>query len=144
MVSDLAKAEEEYQRDTAQLRNRLQEHIEGRLPGAQPLTFSKVTIVREQGAKYVISFSRDDVTQEALRYKITLENTQETALIPSPVDLIVFNENGLQIGSSSAAFLDRLSLERIPPGEGRITLGSIRLISHGKPTFFIIDSGKSR
>lgn len=144
LLSDLTTAEKNHNEEVAQLQSHIKELVEGRLPEARPLTTYRPITVLERDLRYTVAFFRDDTSEDVLRYKISLENTQETPLAPSPFDLVIFNENGLQIGASSIAFLDRLALEHIPPGDTKITLGSVRLMLLGKPSFFMIVSRRSK
>ena len=138
LIIDLSKSKQEYNRDVEDLQSRVKELVEGKIPGTHPVRTGEASTIMENDIKYAVEFSGTDLRERVLRYRVTLENTQQSPLAPAPMDLIIFNENGLQIGTSFIAFLDHLGPEQILPGEARVTMGSIRLIPVGNPSFFAV------
>jgi len=138
LVADLSEKKKEYDRDMWALQGRLTELVKGKIPGTHSIEANKVVTVIEQNTEYAVKILRDSYEENVLRYEISIRNTQQTSLAPSSIELIVFNEDGLQIGNSSITMLDQFSGQQISQGEAKVTLGSVRLMSLGKPRFFLL------
>ena len=138
LIIDLSKSKQEYSRDVEHLQSRIKELVEGKIPGTHPVRTGETTTIMENDITYAVEFSVTDLREHVLRYRVTLENTQQSPLTLAPMDLIVYNENGLQIGISFIAFLDHLGPKQILPGEAKVTMGSIRLTPAGNPSFFVV------
>jgi HAMP domain-containing protein len=138
LVQRMAETKDKDRAEIEHLKFTLNEFIEGRIPGLHPIKFGESPAIFEQNIKYTIKFKRHDSTKNALLYEVSLENVQKQPIIPPPIELIIFSDKGFQVGSSTIALLDEFTLEEIPPGGSKITMGSIRLKLAGKPTFFLI------
>lgn len=120
--SDLAKSQEELRRvvpELQQLRRELDTLIRGKLPHLRELEYDRVLPLNE-GYLRNISFTRIvNRSTQSYEYKLVVQNNTHAPLWPE-IQLALFNELGIQVGSTEIGTANPAALKAASLGVGEV------------------------
>lgn len=141
--SSLAQAEEELQRMTPEvqnLRNDLDTLIRGRLPRLRKLEYDRVLPLDDRYLKNITFTEIINRDRRGHEYKLVTQNNTSTPLWPE-VQLLIFNELGIQIGGAEIGTgqPNALKVNSLGVGEVRSYTGTVDLLDHtATPAYFMV------
>ncbi len=141
--SSLAQAEEELQRMTPEvqnLRNDLDTLIRGRLPRLRKLEYDRVLPLDDRYLKNITFTEIINRDRRGHEYKLVTQNNTSAPLWPE-VQLLIFNELGIQIGGAEIGTgqPNALKVNSLGVGEVRSYTGTVDLLDHtATPAYFMV------
>ncbi len=141
--SSLAQAEEALQRMTPEvqnLRNDLDTLIRGRLPRLRKLEYDRVLPLDDGYLKNMTFTEIINRDRRGHEYKLVTQNNTSTPLWPE-VQLLIFNELGIQIGGAEIGTgqPNALKVNSLGVGEVRSYTGTVDLLDHtATPAYFMV------
>ncbi len=141
--SSLAQTEEELHRVTPELqklRGDLDELVRGKLPRLRKLEYDRVLPLDDQYLKNIIFTEIMNRDSRGHEYKLVVQNNTGAPLWPE-VQLLLFNEQGIQVGSAEIGTgqPNALKAGSLGVGEVRSYTASVNLMDRSAtPAYFMI------
>ncbi len=119
--------------------------VKGRIPELLPVEYDVAIDINEENIRNIIFTLARNGSNKIYEYRIVLSN-ETLAIIHPKVEILVFNDVGMQIGMAQISTSDATSGSGRPsldPGEVRSYTGVIQLTRSEEPRYFLLVSSES-
>jgi len=126
--------------ELATARSELDALVQGRIPALLPLTYDEAITVDDGYIRNIIFTLVRNGKKRNYEYRLVMHNDSLSVIRPV-VDILLFNDIGIQIGVAQIKYMDASSgTERsvLDPGEVRSYTSSIDLIRDEEPSYFLL------
>jgi hypothetical protein len=119
--------------------------VKGRIPELLPFEYDVAIDINEQNIRNIIFTLAKNGRKKTYEYRVVLSNETLAVILPK-LEILVFNDIGIQIGmaqvtySNATSGADRPSLD---PGEVRSYTAAINLTRDEEPRYFLLVSSES-
>jgi hypothetical protein len=141
----LEKALAETNKEVATLRKEKADLVQSRIPGVLPLTFDETIDIDNPYIRNIIFTEVKNGKEKTYEYRLVMNNDTLSVVHPK-VQILVFNDIGIQIGEAKVEFRDQ-STGRVhmvlAPGEVRTQTAVIKLVRDEKPQYFLLAISES-
>jgi hypothetical protein len=114
--------------------------VQKRIPGLQSLIFDETIAIDNPYIRNIIFTQVRNGKQKIYEYRVVMSNDTLSVIHPL-VQILLFNEIGIQIGEATVEFRDPSTGKVRPvldPGEVRSQTAMIRLLRDGEPRYFLL------
>ncbi|MGB5339710.1 MAG: hypothetical protein WBO06_11520 [Gammaproteobacteria bacterium] len=119
--------------------------VKGRIPELLPVEFDVAIDINEQNIRNIIFTLARNGSNKIYEYRIVLNN-ETLAIIHPKVEILAFNDVGIQIGMAQISTSDATSGSGRPsldPGEVRSYTGVIQLTRNEEPRYFLLATSQA-
>jgi len=122
------------------LRNELDTLAQERIPGLQPLKYDEAISVDNEYIRNIIFTEVKNGKNRNYEYRLVMHNETLSVIHPK-VEILLFNDIGIQIGTTQVGYMDvssEASRPALDPGEVRSYTSSINLLRKEEPRYFLL------
>ena len=115
--------------------------VQGRIPGLLPLTYDETISIDNPYIRNIIFTQVKNGKGKTYEYRLVMNN-ETLAVIRPQVQILLFNDIGIQIGEATVEFRDPSSGAVRPildPGEVRSQTAMINLLRDEEPHYFLLN-----
>ena len=136
----MEKALTESNKEVETLRKKNAVLVQNRIPGLLPLTFDETIDIDNPYIRNIIFTEVKNGKEKIYEYRLVMNNDTLSVIHPQ-VQILLFNDIGIQIGEAEVEFRDP-STGRVhmvlDPGEVRTRTAVIKLLRDEKPQYFLL------
>lgn len=128
------------------VRSELDKLVQERIPGLLPLKFDEAISVDEDYIRNIIFTEVKNGKKRNYEYRLVMHNETLSVIHPK-VEILLFNDIGIQIGSAQVGYMDSSSeatRAALDPGEVRSYTSSINLLRNEEPHYFLLAVSEAR
>jgi hypothetical protein len=123
------------------LRNERHALVQGRIPGLSPLTYDEMITTDNETVRNIIFTKVKNRRKKTYEYHLVLNNNTLSPISPI-VEIMLFNEVGIQVGSAGVGQTNGSAGPVSPalePGEVRSYTANIDLMRNEAPRYFLLN-----
>jgi len=119
--------------------------VQGRIPGLLPLTYDETISIDNPYIRNIIFTQVKNGKGKTYEYRVVMNNDTLSVIRPQ-VQILLFNDTGIQIGEDTVEFRDPSTGAVRPvldPGEVRSQTATIKLLRDEQPHYFLLTLSES-